>query len=181
MKKIVPVVLALVLVLCLGVGGTLAYLVASSGPVVNTFTYGDINITLKETTTDYKMVPGRTIAKDPKITVEAGSEDCYLFVKIDKNGTYDVYLEQYDVAEGWTLLKTEGNTAVYWREAKAGDSIEVLKGNVVTVKTSVTKSDMEAIKNGTTDAPKLTFTAYAVQKDNVASATAAWDIANGNS
>ena len=38
--------LALVLVIGCAVGGTVAWLVSSTDPVVNTFTYGDINITL---------------------------------------------------------------------------------------------------------------------------------------
>ena len=37
---------------------------------------------------------------------------------------------------------------------------------------------MDDIKNGTTSAPTLTFTAYAVQKDNVATAADAWTKAN---
>lgn len=181
MKKIVPVVLALALVLCMGIGGTLAYLIDSTNELVNTFTYGDINITLEESTRDYKMVPGNTIEKDPKVTVEAGSEECYLFVEITKNETYDTYLEAYAVADGWTKLEESGNTAVYYREvnaAAADAAFSVLKDNQVKVKIGVTKPMMEEIKNGTTANPTLTFKAYAVQKANVASAEAAWEIAN---
>lgn len=181
MKKIVPVVLALALVLCMGIGGTLAYLIDSTDEVVNTFTYGDINITLEETTSDYKMVPGNPIAKNPKVTVEAGSEACYLFVEIIKNDTYDTYLEAYAVADGWEKLEENGNTAVYYREVDAADAdavFSVLKDDQVKVKIGVTKPMMEAIKDGTTANPTLTFKAYAVQKANVASAEAAWDIAN---
>ena len=42
--------LALVLVIGCVAGGTVAWLVAKTEPVVNTFTYGNINITLAETT-----------------------------------------------------------------------------------------------------------------------------------
>ena len=66
--------LALVLVIGCVAGGTVAWLVAKTDPVVNTFTYGDINITLAETTgPDYKIIPGKDIEKDPKVTVTAGS------------------------------------------------------------------------------------------------------------
>lgn len=66
--------LALVLVIGCAVGGTIAWLTAQTDPVVNTFTYGDINIDLKETTgNDYKIIPGVDIEKDPKVTVKANS------------------------------------------------------------------------------------------------------------
>ena len=119
------------------------------------------------------MVPGNTIAKDPKVTVEAGSEDCWLFVKIEESQNLDTYIS-YTVASGWTEL-TAGS-GIYWRQAKAGDSFSVLANDEVIVNSSVNKTQMEAIK--TADQPTLTFTAYAVQKDNVADAAAAWAIAN---
>ena len=56
--------LAVVLVLCCAVGGTLAWLTQKTDAVVNTFTVGDINITLTETEREYKMVPGNTIDKE---------------------------------------------------------------------------------------------------------------------
>lgn len=61
--------LALVLVIGCAVGGTVAWLVSSTNAVVNTFTYGDINITLGETTgSDYTIIPGVNIDKNPKVT-----------------------------------------------------------------------------------------------------------------
>ena len=87
--RLFVLMLALVLVLGCAVGGTVAWLVAKTDPVVNTFTYGDINITLTETTgDDYKIIPGVDIGKDPKVTVKAGSEACWLFVKVEEEGTF---------------------------------------------------------------------------------------------
>lgn len=185
MKKVIISVAAIALIVCCAVGGTLAWLTATTAPVVNTFTYGDINITLDETTgTEYKMVPGSNLEKDPKVTVKADSEACWLFVKIEKNSAYDTYLENYAVADGWTKLTgVDGVDNVYYREVSASDSDQafyVLKGDdtmengFVTVKSSVTKAQMEALKADGATAPTLTFTAYAVQKDNVATAAAAW-------
>lgn len=177
-KKATIAVVALSLVLCFAIGGTLAWLVDKSDAVVNTFTYGDINIDLSESTgNEYKMIPGNDITKDPKVTVEANSEACWLFVKVEKSATYDSYLADYTIADGWNKL--DGVDGVYYREvdadtAKAGTSYQVLEGDKVTVLDSVEKSDMEAIKNGTTAKPTLTFTAYAVQKDGFDSATLAW-------
>lgn len=84
MKKKIAVAVSLLLVLALSVGGTIAWL-TDSATVTNTFTIGNVNITLGETTgPNYKFVPGKTMAKDPTVTVEAGSEACYVFVKVDE-------------------------------------------------------------------------------------------------
>ena len=168
-KKTLALVLALTLLVAGVVGGTLAWLTDRTAEVKNTFTVGDINIGLTETTTDYKMVPGNTIAKDPTVTVKANSEACWLFVKVTESENLDTFIT-YAIAEGWTELQD----GVYYREvpASAADqTFSVLAGNAVTVKSDVTKTMLETAK---TDAPTLTFQAYAVQKDNVASASDAW-------
>ena len=168
-KKATIAVTALLLVLCFAIGGTLAWLKAETKPVVNTFTYGDINIDLSESENlNLKMIPGNDITKDPKVTVEANSEACWLFVKVEESDNYADYLANYTIADGWNEL--DGVAGVYYREvdattAKTGTSYQVLKGNTVTVLDSVEKSDMEAIKKGATAKPTLTFTAYAVQLD----------------
>lgn len=177
-KKATIAVAAMFLVLCFAIGGTLAWLIDNSGPVVNTFTYGDINIELSETTgTEYKMIPGNDIKKDPKVTVEANSEACWLFVKVEKSDNYDNYLEDYKIADGWNAL--DGVDGIYYREVDAetaltGKDYQVLAGNNVTVLDTVTKSMMENIKNNTVSKPTLTFTAYAVQKEGFATAALAW-------
>lgn len=163
-KKIAISIVAVALVLCCAIGGTLAWLTDKTGPVTNTFTVGDINIDLDETTSDYKMVPGNTIAKDPKVTVEAGSEACWLFVKVTKSGNFDQFLT-YAMADGWTQY--EGTTDVWYREVAASNAnqeFEVLKNNAVTVKGEVTKGMMTS--SGFTN-PTLTFKAAAVQKANL--------------
>ena len=74
-NKTVAILLALVLAIGCAVGGTLAWLISQTNPVVNTFTYGDINIDLKEDTKGpYTITPGKAITKDPKVTVKANSE-----------------------------------------------------------------------------------------------------------
>lgn len=171
-SKAFAAVLALVLVLGCALGGTVAWLVADSGPVTNTFTYGDINITLTETTgEDYKIIPGVNIEKDPKVTVEANSEACWLFVKVDEVGTFVADKVTYSVADGWTALT--GQPGVYYREVgavTADTDFYVLKDNVVKVSDTLTKEDIKDI----TTRPTLTFTAYAVQKDGIADAATAW-------
>lgn len=176
MKKKVLSIVAVVLVFCCAIGGTLAWLTAKSDVVTNTFTVGDINIELTESENlDLKMVPGNTITKDPKVTVKANSEACWLFVKVEESANFGDFMT-YEMADGWTALPDV--TGVYYREVSATTAdtdFAVLKDNQVKVLDTVTKTMLEAAK---TDAPTLTFTAYAVQKDNVTSVTDAWAKAN---
>ena len=183
--------LALVLVIGCVAGGTVAWLVSAPAPVTNTFTYGDININLTETKPagrSAKIIPGVNIEKDPKVTVEANSEACWLFVKVETTGTFVAGKVTYSVrtgTDGWTQLMVDGKPVdgVYYREVNAADAKKgadyyVLTGSeqypngVVTVSENLTKGELPNPKEAT-----LKFTAYAVQKDNVASAEAAWAIA----
>lgn len=189
MKKTVALLVAVSMIVGCVIGGTLAWLTHSTGPVTNTFTTSDITVTLEETTgKDYKMIPGYTIAKDPKVTVAAGSEDCYLFVKVEKSNNFDSFMT-YEIAEGWTAL--DGVEGVYYRTIDSANKMEVdysiLKDDQVTVNETVTKTDMNALNESTY--PKLTFTAYASQlyKSNVGSdaertftAAEAWNNANSS-
>lgn len=168
--------LALVLVIGCAVGGTVAWLVSSTDAVVNTFTYGDINITLSETTgDDYKIIPGVNIDKNPKVTVEKDSEACWLFVKVEEEGTFVANKVTYSIADGWT--KGDGTKIpanVYYRAVDAVNDdtdFPVLKDNKIYVSEELSKSDIHSI----TAQPKLTFTAYAVQKDGINDAATAWE------
>lgn len=194
-KKAIVAVVALVLVLCCAMGGTLAWLVDSTTEVKNTFTYGDINIDLSESDDlDLKMIPGNSIKKDPVVTVKEGSEACWLFVEVKESENFDDFMT-YAIAEGWTLyntttsgsnIKTDNTTAdtyVIYREVVKTTKDElfyVLAGKdgyqngYVTVNDAVTKENLNDLdKNADGSAnpektyPTLTFTAYAVQKDNL--------------
>ncbi len=196
-KSIVAIVAAAV-IFCGMVGGTLAWLIDSTDPVVNTFTYGDINIKLDEsvigadgkptgdraeTGNTYKMIPGQTITKDPIITVDADSEDCFVFVKIEESkvAKFSDYME-YTVDPSWAKL--DGVDGVYYRTILAetdlaqGDlEMHVLAGDTVTVKSTVTKEMLNSLDENDSY-PKLTFTGYAVQKAGMDTAAEAWDAIN---
>ena len=169
--------LALVLVIGCVAGGTVAWLVAKTEPVVNTFTYGNINIALTETTgTSYKIIPGTDITKNPKVTVKGGSEACWLFVKVEESGTFVADKVTYAIDNGWAPL--EGEKGVYYREVAAvtaDTDFSVLEGNKITVKDTLTKGD---IKDIAATNPTLKITAYAVQQENIADAATAWKAAN---
>lgn len=189
-KRLAITAIVLSLAALLAVGASLAYLFVDTTPIVNTFVYGDINITLTESETNYdstdgananantyKMIPGNTLPKDPEVTVKSGSEACWLFIKIEKANDPDKYLD-YKINSCWTAL--DGVDGVYYyngnelNEFLATDkTYSVLDGDEVTVKATVKKGDLAAIG---TNYPKLTFTAYAVQKANVTEVAEAWKL-----
>ena len=177
--KIAALIAAIVLVIGCTAGGTVAWLVSKPAPIVNVFTVGNINATLTETKTAFKIVPGVDITKNPVATVKAKSEDCYLFVQLTEANWPD-FTEateagsttrkvKYDIAEGWTKVED----GVYYRVVTKKDTdqhFDVLKGNRVTVSNTLTKENADAI----TAQPKLTVAVYAVQKEGMGSADKAW-------
>ena len=178
--KAFTAMLALTLVLAAywAVGGTAAWLAAKSEPIASTFTFGDINITLTETDhqEQIKIIPGVDIPKDLRVTVQANSVDCWLFVKVEQTGTFVADKVTYAIADGWT--KGDGSqipTNVYYRQVNGAtdDSVfSVLKGDKITVSKELTKEEIRNITG-----PTLTFTAYAVQKEGINTAADAWAVA----
>ena len=89
-----------VLLVVASVMGTIAYL-TSTDAVKNTFTVGNVSIKLDEAKVtedgkivegadrvhenDYKLLPGLTYTKDPTVTVENGSEESYVRMKVTFN------------------------------------------------------------------------------------------------
>ena len=191
--KAVALLLCVALLIGGAIGGTLAYLMTSTTPVVNTFTVGNIGtLSLTETgindtnrTKDFMVIPGVDITKDPKVTFSGNNVAAYVFVKVDAaegwtttdNRTYTCINKKvsWTVDNSWTLV--EGTTNVYWQKATTAglSNVSVISGNKITVANTVLQSELTAGA-----VPNLTFTAYAVQKDNMADAAAAWAVAKNN-
>ena len=77
MKKVLAMALALVLAMAVGVGATLAYL-KDTDKAVNTFTVGNVDITLHEDFVDgSKLLPGIDVKKAITVT-NNGTEDAYV-------------------------------------------------------------------------------------------------------
>ena len=144
------------------------------------FTVGNINATLTETKTAFKIVPGVEIAKDPVATVKAKSEDCYLFVQLTE-ANWPTFTEagsstrkvKYEIADGWTELEKGVYYRVVAKNDKEDQSFHVLQGDKVTVSSTLTKENADAIAGD----PKLTVAVYAVQKEGMGSAADAWKTA----
>lgn len=163
--------IVVILAALLAVGATFAWIVATTHPVVNTFTAGNIRISLDESTGDcYRLVPGIRLAKDPTVTVKADSESCWLFFRMEKVGDPDTYLT-YAVAEGWTALP--GVDEVYYRQVAAAEAdiaFPLLQNDAVTVKETVTEEMLDSLSA----TPKMTFYAYAIQAQGLESVELAW-------
>lgn len=189
--------LCAVLLVAASVLGTMAYL-TDSKDVKNTFTVGNVAITMDETDVDdstpnkerdqansYKLLPGHTYTKDPIIHVDANSEDCYLFVKVDNqiaaieaNGNTTVAAQM--ATKGWKAVEGKDGIYVYVGTTvtpvavKANDNVTVFEQLVIAG--TVNGDTLKAYENKT-----ITVTAYAVQKDGFEGKTAdqIWSTAFG--
>lgn len=185
--KAFAMILAVVALVSVTIGGTLAWLTDTTDEVVNTFTPSDIDITLTEedgvenNEWKHQMIPGVEYPKDPTVAVVDATTniDVYLFVKFEENEaakTYLTYTSTLTEANGWKLV--DGQTNVWYRVVKDTDatqSWELLEGNKVTVKDTVTKENMAAAATAS-----LTYTAYAVQYVGFETdVTGAWATAQG--
>lgn len=198
-KKIVSVCLVVCLLATAIIGTTLAYF-TDTAEVTNTFTVGNVEITMDEALVnaygekldkdgevweeganladrvaenDYKLIPGRSYTKDPTIHVGADSEDCYLFVTID-NGISGV-IQDLNLA-GWTYVEN-GN---YYYYGEGNGTVMSKNGEAVvfsgfTVETTVDADALQAV-----DGETIVVNAYAVQADGFDTAAAAWSAAQGD-
>ena len=183
--KAVALLLVVILLIGCTIGGTIAYLMTNTKPVVNTFVAGDIGeLTLSESDTDpdtedvqhnYLVIPGVDIKKDPKVSFSGHNVDAYVFLKVEADGwnvnsdadyfsqyflDSEGYLEWY-LAEGWEYYGEVERAQIYCRKVSANeklDNVSVIKDDKITVSSKITK---ENLKDYTL--PKLTFTAYAIQ------------------
>ena len=199
-KKVVALLLCAVLLVVGSVTGTMAYL-TSQDSVTNTFTVGKVAITLDEAKVDvygvkdgdtrvkaneYKLIPGHTYVKDPIVHVDASSEDCWVFVKVENGiSTYEDssnLIAGQITSKGWTELS--GVTNVYFQKCLKIDSdknLEVFDEFKIApdANTRLYWNDV------TTTNTKINITAYAVQADgfggadDAEKAKAAWDATFG--
>ena len=186
LKALALVGCALLLVTA-SVVGTYAFLTAKTATVTNTFTVGNVTITLDEAKVDlygvkdgdvrvevdtdktvpYKLIPGRKYTKDPVITVGADSESCWLFVKVE-NGISAIEggttIASQLGTNGWTALDDVDN--VYYMSWAAGSAVKVPVFGSFTIATDANVASYVTAK--------IIVTAYAVQAEGFGTAEAAW-------
>lgn len=177
-KKLTIAVVALAVALVCVVSGTLAFLVAQSNVVTNTFTYGEITINLAETgegtsTTGgmnfTNVIPGDVLDKEPVVTVEKGSEACYVYVLIDNQlgdaATYNIGPEWIKVGESDTKVLYRYNTIINVTDADEDEAL--------TVFTTLTFADsLVWVEDDDKPTGNVVISAYAHQSDNTDEATA---------
>lgn len=192
--KIAALAVAAVALVGASVLGTMAYL-TSQAAVTNTFTVGNVQITLDETAVNldgtaatpaarvdankYKLMPGHTYIKDPIVHVAQGSEDAYLFVKVE-NGIAAIEagttIAAQLAANGWTPVAEGSNVFAYADVVSAGDNIDVFASFTISGDVIGGEGEGDLYLGNYADA-QIVVTAYAIQADGFANATAAWTAA----
>ena len=176
MKKIFLSSLALILILIFSVSATYAYL-TDSAVAVNTFTVGQVGISLTEDTAAKSspgniLIPGLTYEKKPLITVDDESQPCWLFIELE-NGLEDIEaVGDTSIAaqlkkNGWLPLEDTENVYYYSSVVSAGESIKTFES--FTVSSDVTAEELAACDGAT-----VGVTAYSVQAAGFNSAADAW-------
>ena len=194
-KKALLLALCAVLLVAATVMGTMAYL-TSTDTVTNTFTIGNVAITLDEAKVDvngtavtpaervkantYKLMPGHEYIKDPTVHVTAGSEDSWIFVKVENGianfeaatveGGYTKIADQI-VANDWTAL--ENVPGVYYKKY-TNDTDAVDLDVFKNFKIADNANTMTGWSSISADTTKVTVNAYAIQADGFANVEAAW-------
>lgn len=185
-NKILGLMVGAVALVGVSVMGTMAYL-TSRDQVVNTFTVGNVAITLDETDVDnstananrdqansYKLMPGHNYTKDPIVHVASDSEDCYLFVKVVNEIAdieADTKVAAQMAAKGWVVVDAENGIYVYTTDktnpavVPGGTDVEVF--DEFTISGTVNNTTLADYNNKT-----ITVTAYAIQADGFEDKTA---------
>lgn len=184
-KKVLGLAIAVVALVGVSVMGTVAYLTDTTTEVKNSFTVGNVAITLDEAKVDedgkeiigtdaervytnsYHLIPGNTYDKDPTVTVEADSEECYVFITVDNGlagieGTGETDTIAAQIAEnGWSLVSGYTNLYQYKTTvtgSTVGVGLSVFK--TVSIADSVTGEDLTNYKDAT-----ITINACAIQAE----------------
>ena len=186
-RSILTVCLALALVAA-AVLGTIAYMTAQDSKT-NTFTVGSFNkptdpenhqtldsyLLEKNWVENSKLVPGGSVAKDPKVGIGAGSEDAYIYVYVDNKTLTEASkkLVTFTLNKDWTAVTDH---------AVAGDDPNTYVSGLFKYNTKLTggnwtsnvftKVDVSANANTTDFAanPQMTVYAYIHQATDGAGA-----------
>lgn len=171
LKKILTLMCCAVLLVCISVGATVAYL-TSTADVTNTFTVGNVQIKLDEATAEYdkvknewvdngkrtedgqsyKLLPGVKIDKDPTVTVVADSEECYVRALVTVS--YNAEAESFIPTDFFTKW-IKGYDASTW-VANGVDTVKTTdEDGVTTISRTYELRYNETVKNNAAD-QKLT-------------------------
>lgn len=110
-RKILTLAMALSMIAILAVGATLAYF-TDAEKATNTFTIGDVDITLNETfTKDSKLIPGVDVTKAVNVSLVDGSENSFVRVhvavpsRLDSGSEDEPQYAAYNNTLHWNMSK----------------------------------------------------------------------------
>lgn len=204
MKKIAMMLTSIALVAAVAVGGTLAYLTATTNTVTNTFTMGglvdsdafvlneshatkgnDGKYTLTATRVEensYTVLPGVNLPKDPSVQItEALSADAYVFVEV-VNALGDGLSVEID--SQWVPLTgvtgRNGGQVYYYEDKVSSGTTWTIDGQT---EKHILKDDKVTVSSSAnvTGNATLKFYGYMAQATGFADASAAWTAAFGTS
>ena len=204
--KLISSAISLMLIVCFAITGTVAWLMDATEPVTDTFVMGHVDIMLIDADdandglwsasehyaaavndanyglyndSKFKLIPGAVIQFNPAVKVGANSENCYVFIKIEKtNSTFgdpadDAY--EYNLTSEWESI----GEGIYGCKnvLKANDEQTIIDGGKLTVNVNLTNGAI-------TSEPTIKFTAYAIQStylpDGADTLSEIWDLIDPN-
>lgn len=193
-KSLITMLVTLTLVAAVGIGATLAYMTDTTATLTNTFTVGagldadlveedeDDNV-IEEGGIDFEGIqPGDELVKEPYMIVNAGSNKCYVFIKvtgIDALEAMDFEVTGFDAAN-WVkkanVADGDVKDGIYQYVGPQADENHVVDASEAAVATeklftTVTYSvDVEEVNE--TALPDIVLVGCVVQATNVTEAVA---------
>lgn len=190
--KLLTTLGAVALIGAIGVGSTFAYLTSETDAVTNTFTIGDVQITLDEeditkndgsrteTGNAYtNLKPAETVEKDPTVHVAVNSVESYVFMTVEGLEYETDYLQSNyyktnEINAKWVHVGKDVNGDELFRYAEKVPAVEETTKDLeplftkVTLNSGITREDTDAIA-----AANIVIKAYAIQTEGLNETTAA--------
>ena len=187
-SKVLLITFCAVCLVAASVMGTIAAITAKTQTVTNTFTIGNITLTLDEsdvnelgdlesqdrvTENRYKLFANATYMKDPTVHVTEDSESCYIFVVVNNGisaieaGGEDPTIASQITENGWTSLN--GSTEIYWRTHTGNQKVDYKVFDNFTIG-DIGINQLLDYKDAT-----ITITAYAIQSEGIDTPESAWE------
>ena len=174
-KTIITAAIILLIVAVMLVGGIFAYFTSTPAALTNTFTIGNVTITLTEPTwvaaNGQNLTPGDNVLKDPTIT-NTGANEAYVFMKVEMPyyNSEDLFtMNTIDIA-AWNLVSetTSGAVHTYVYAYADGTGVDDLVAldptDTATLFTSVTMStDNTTVEAASGNTLNIVVTGYAIQ------------------
>ena len=195
--KLISSAISLMLIVCFAITGTVAWLIDTSGPVEDTFTFGKVDIELWDATNDkywsatehqaaadanfyveytkadstttkgFKLIPGASFDFNPAVKVLDGSESCYVFVKIEVPANLAAAIEPLKLTD-WTRVSGFADVYAYTPNSTF-TKVDATDNECIIVEDGVmvTKTSATSATLQAVGEDKIKITAYAIQSEHL--------------